>query len=83
MSYNINVVVVIAFGKISWEFYKVLLRLSLRISCVNTYSISDTPGAMGQVSLPLTDLQPSNDMVCPYENVTDRPGKYSKFIHCH
>lgn len=47
MNYSINVVVVIAFGKISRESYKMLLRLSLEMTCVNTCSISNTPGAMG------------------------------------
>lgn len=45
---------------------------------MSIYSISNIAGAMGQVSLPFTDLQSSKAMVCPYEKVTDRPDKYNK-----
>ena len=61
-----------------------LLLFSLKLSCLSTYSICNTPGAKGQVSLPFTDLQSNNDMVCPYAKVTEKPGKYRKtLIRCY
>lgn len=42
----------IVFGEIFLESYKILLLFSPGVTCMSTYSISTTLGAMRQVSLP-------------------------------
>lgn len=50
---------------------------------MSTYSISNIPGAEGQVSLSFTDLQSSKDLVYSLQKVTEGTGKNRKIESYH